>query len=251
MKKILAIGNYTVIENIRNKVFYVILLFCVSVIGVDILLGFLAGEQQVRLMLDFGLGAIEIFGFLVAVFVAVTLILEEIESKTIYLLLSRPLKRTEYILGRYLGMLLTVIIGLILMVMLHVAFLIPMGWRPEASYFVSIFGVVLKIILISTVALFFSLFSTSAVASIVFTVFFWLLGHFGTELKFLSSKINNIFLKLIVEFFFYAMPNFQYMNFRDMPGTGGVSLTAAAAYTLVYSGICLTLCSLLFSKKEF
>jgi len=251
MKKILAIGSYTVKENIRNKIFYVLLLFAVSIIGVNILLVFLAGEQKVRLLLDFGLGAIEIFGFLVAIFVAVSLILEEIESKTIYLLLSRPLKRTEYIFGRYIGMILTVIIGLMIMVVIHIAVLLSIGWKIDGLYFISVFGTVLKIILISTVALFFSLFSTSAVASIVFTVFFWILGHFGTELKFLSAKINNVFLKVIASFFFYVMPNFQYINFRDSAEGSSMSLMVAIVYTTVYSGICLMLCSLLFSKKEF
>ncbi|MBN1384441.1 MAG: ABC transporter permease [Elusimicrobia bacterium] len=251
MKNILPIIKYTVKENIRHKVFYVLVLFSFAIIGADILFGVLAGEEQVRLLLDLGLGAIEIFGLLVAIFVAVSLILEEIESKTIYLLLSRPLKRIEYILGRYLGMILTVIIGLFIMVSLHLVFLIMIGWETEIYYFVSISGIILKIILISTVALFFSLFSTSAVASIVFTIFFWILGHFGTELKFLSSKITNIFLKAIIKFFFYIIPNFQYLNFRDRIGTGEISLVIPIAYTLIYSAVCITLCSVLFSKKEF
>jgi len=148
-------------------------------------------------------------------------------------------------------MILTVIIGLMIMVVIHIAVLLSIGWKIDGLYFISVFGTVLKIILISTVALFFSLFSTSAVASIVFTVFFWILGHFGTELKFLSAKINNVFLKVIASFFFYVMPNFQYINFRDSAEGSSMSLMVAIVYTTVYSGICLMLCSLLFSKKEF
>lgn len=251
MKNIFPIIRYTVKENIRHKVFYVLVLFSFAIIGSDILFGVLAGAEQVRLLLDLGLGAIEIFGLLVAIFVAVSLILDEVESKTIYLLLSRPLKRIEYILGRYFGMILTVVIGLLIMVILHLAFLLAIGWEMESHYFISIFGIILKIILISTVALFFSLFSTSAVASIVFTIFFWILGHFGTELKFLSSKITSVFLKAIVKFFFYIIPNFQYLNFRDRIGIGEVSLFIPIVYTAVYSAVCIALCSILFSKKEF
>jgi Cu-processing system permease protein len=248
---ILPIIRYTIKENIRHKVFYVLVLFAVAIIGADILFGVLAGDEQVRLLLDLGLGAIEIFGFLVAIFVAVSLILEEIETKTIYLILSRPLKRIDYILGRYFGMVLTVIFGLLIMVVLHLGFLLAIGWESEMTYFVSVFGIILKIILISTIALFFSLFSTSAVASIVFTIFFWILGHFGTELKFLSSKINNIFLKIIAKIFFYITPNFQYLNFRDRIDIANFSLAVPIIYTVVYSFICIVLCSILFSKREF
>jgi ABC-type transport system involved in multi-copper enzyme maturation permease subunit len=251
MSKILAIIRYTVTENVRHKIFYVLLLFAFVVIGADILLGFLAGEQQARLLLDFGLGAIETFGFMVTVFAAVNLILEEIESKTIYLLLSRPIRRAEYVVGRYLGMSVTVLTGLVLMVALHLIFLVSVGWTPVASYFVSVFGILLKILLIAAVAMFFSLFSTSAVASAIFTVFFWMLGHFGTELRFLSSKISNLLLKAAVKFFFFVTPNFQYMNFRDRPETGAIAIAVPVIYTAVYSAICLALCTAMFSKKEF
>ena len=251
MNNIIPIIKYTVKENIRHKIFYVLVLFAVAIIGADILFGVLAGDEQVRLLLDVGLGAIEVFGLLFSIFVAVTLILEEVESKTIYLLLSRPLRRIDYILGRYFGMILTVIIGLVIMVVLHLTFLIIIGWDVQLVYFIAVFGIILKIILISTVALFFSLFSTSAVASIVFTIFFWILGHFGTELKFLSSKITNIFLKILLKIFFYITPNFQFMNFRDRLDMGSFSLTMPVIYTVVYSGVCIILCSILFSRKEF
>ncbi|MDD5686840.1 MAG: ABC transporter permease subunit [Elusimicrobia bacterium] len=251
MNDIIPIIRYTVKENIRHKIFYVLVLFTFAIIGANILFGVLAGDEQVRLLLDLGLGAIEIFGLLVAIFVAVSLILEEVESKTIYLLLSRPLKRFKYILGRYFGMILTVIVGLCIMVVLHLGFLLAIGWEVDKVYFISIVGIILKIILISTVALFFSLFSTSAVASIVFTIFFWILGHFGVELKFLASKISNIFIKVIVKFFFYIIPNFQYLNFRDRIDVGSMNLVVPVIYTVVYSTVCIILCSILFSKKEF
>lgn len=251
MKNIFPIMRYTVKENIRHKIFYVLVLFAFAIVGSNILFGVLAGDEQVRLLLDMGMVAIELFGLLVAIFVSVSLILEEIEAKTIYLLLSRPIKRTEYILGRYFGMILTVGIGLLIMVAVHLGFLLAIGWENELAYFYSIFGILLKIILISTIALFFSLFSTSAVASIVFTIFFWILGYLGTELKFLSTKIGNIFLKAVIKFFFYVIPNFQYLNFRDRYENIDYLMVVPVTYTLIYSIVCLVLCAILFSRKEF
>jgi len=112
-------------------------------------------------------------------------------------------------------------------------------------------GIGMKIILVSAIALFFSLFSTSVVTAVVFTIFFWILGHFGTELRYLSSKISNIFVKAVLKLFFYIMPNFQYANFRDFAYAADASLILPVAYTFFYSLVCICLSSLLFSKKEF
>ena len=95
------------------------------------------------------------------------------------------------------------------------------------------------------------MFSTSTVASVVFTIFFWILGYLGCELKFLSSKIGNIFLKVIVKFFFYIIPNFQYLNFRDRYDNLNYAIFAPVAYTFVYSAVCIIICAVLFSEKEF
>lgn len=251
MKKIWAICRYTIKENIRHKIFYVILLFAAITVGINLLFGFMAGDEQIRLLFDFGLGAIEIFGLVVAIFVSSGLIIEETESKTVYLILSRPVKRIEYIFGRYLGMILTVIAGLLIMAAVHVSVLFSVSWPGSFHYLLALAGIGMKIILVSAIALFFSLFSTSVVTAVVFTIFFWILGHFGTELRYLSSKISNIFVKAVLKLFFYIMPNFQYANFRDFASAADASLILPVAYTFFYSLVCICLSSVLFSKKEF
>jgi ABC-type transport system involved in multi-copper enzyme maturation permease subunit len=259
MKKIFAISYYTVKENIRNKIFYVLIFFVLLIFLATLLFSVLGGEQELRLLLDFGLAAIELFALLLTIFASVTLVLEEIENKTIYLLLTRPLSRVEYLVGRYFGILFAVYLSIATMSIGHISLLLLKKWSFELSYFFVIFSLGFKVMLISGIAVFFSLFSTSAISSISFTFFFWLLGHFTEELKFLGSKLN-IFWQYPAKFFFYLIPNFQYFNFRDRIQLGFPLLlkeanmnfiSLAILYALVYSTVCLFLTNLFLSRKEF
>lgn len=259
MKKIFAISRYTVKENIRNKIFYVLIFFAFLILFATLLFSILGGEQELRLLIDFGLAAIEFFALLLTIFASVNLILEEIDNKTIYLLLTRPLSRIEYLLGRYFGILTAVYLSIVVMSIGHLFLLLLKKWSLETGYFLVIFSLGFKIMLISSIAIFFSLFSTSAISSISFTFFFWLLGHFTEELKFLGSKLS-IFWQYPAKFFFYLIPNFQYFNFRERI-TDGMSLFFkgenvnfifwAILYVLVYVTVCLFLTNLLLSRKEF
>src|SRR5947209_3808818 len=100
MRKIMRIARYTFVEIFRNKVYYVLLLFAGVLMISAILLGALGGEQRNRMIIDLGLASIETFALLVAVFAAVTLVLEEMESRTLYLILARPVSRYQFVLGR-------------------------------------------------------------------------------------------------------------------------------------------------------
>jgi ABC-type transport system involved in multi-copper enzyme maturation permease subunit len=254
MKTILSIARYTLVENIRNKIFYLIILFGVVIIGVSVLLSNLGSSQATRILLDAGLAAIEFFALISAVFAAVTLILEEMESKTIYLILTRPVSRVHYLTGRVLGMLASVYCGMLAMAAVHLVILHFNGWAFTLRYPVALFLSAEKIAIMSAVATFFSLASTSAVTSIGFTVCFWILGHFSEEISFLSDKMPNIAAKLLLKTVYYIAPNFQYLNLKDfwgVPNITGVWIGAGALYGLLYSVLLLALSALYFKRKEF
>lgn len=254
MKKIFSIAKYTFIENMRNKVFYIIILFGIIIVGSSLLLSALGGEQSRRILLDVGLGAIEFFALITVGFASVTLVLEEMESKTIYLIFARPVSRISYLLGRYVGLLSAVYFGMILMSMLHLLILYLKGFDIPIRYFWAFLLCGGKICIIGSVALFFSLFSTSAVSSISFTVFFWILGHFSEEISFLSSKISNIWLKMFMKAIYYLIPNMQYFNLRDfwdVPQISGIWIPLAMIYGLVYSIFFICLSLWMFKYKEF
>src|SRR5258708_40331761 len=120
MNAAFAIARITFIEQIRNRLYLIIILFGAAVLGSSMLVGALAAQHNVRVIFDLGLVAMELFGLMAAVFGAVTLVIQEIESKTIYLILTRPLQRWVYVLGRFLGLIAAVVSVMLIMMVLHV-----------------------------------------------------------------------------------------------------------------------------------
>ncbi|MFH1367649.1 MAG: hypothetical protein ABII64_00845 [Elusimicrobiota bacterium] len=254
MKKILSIAYYTFVENIRNKVFYVLVLFGMIIIAASLLLAALGGQQVQRILLDLGLGAIEFFALLTVAYSSVTLVIEEMESKTIYLVLTRPVSKMTYLLGRYFGLLAAVYCGIALMSTLHLGILFLNGWQFTLRYPLALLLSAGKITVMGSLAVFFAVFSTSAISSMSFTLFFWILGHFSEELMFLSGKMKGLFLKVIFKIAYFAAPNLQFFNLRDfwdVPGIAGPWIYASFFYAAVYSMFCLILTLILFSRKEF
>jgi len=254
MRKVLGIARYTFTEIFRNKVYYVLVLFAFVLVGAALLLGALGGEQKNRMIIDFGLVSIEAFTLLVAVFAAVTLVLEEMESKTLYLVLSRPVARYEFVLGRYLGLLLLLTATFLFMASSHMALLHVEHISIDSGYALSLLYSWEKIVLITAIGMAFSLFATSTVSAVAFTFFFWIMGHFSSEIHFLAQKTSKPLLTALFNAFYYLAPNFQVMNLRDLPSAslaGSGWLWPAAGYGICYTVSCLAVVILLFRKKEF
>lgn len=253
MRKILGIARYTFIEIFRNKVYYVLLLFAAILIFASLLLGSLGGEQRSRMITDFGLASIETLSLITAIFAAVTLVLEEMESRTLYLTLTRPVARHQFIIGRFLGLVTILSCTFVLMSIAHAGLLYGVGASIDHHYFLSLVFSWEKIVVIAAVAILFSLFSTSTVSAVSFTLFFWILGHFSDEILFLARRSSQPVLFVLCKLFYYLAPNFQAMNLRDLPTdlATGAWAWAAFGYGLSYTLMCLFLTSLLFRKKEF
>ena len=102
-------------ENLRSRFFLLMMIFSVVFLYISMLFGLLAVDQELRVLLDFGLAFIEIMGLAGAVYGAASGILHEIETKTIYLILSRPVSRGQYLLGRFTGLMLSALAAISLM----------------------------------------------------------------------------------------------------------------------------------------
>jgi ABC-type transport system involved in multi-copper enzyme maturation permease subunit len=254
MDAVLSLIRITLLQQFRNRLYLVVLFFGAALLGASLLLGALAADQEVRVILDFGLAMMELFGLVAAIFGAVTLVLEEIESKTIYLILTRPLPRFHYLMGRFLGLLLAVGASILLMMVLHVLLLTVKGWSADPRYILSFPPMMMKIAIITALAVFFSLFSSSAATSVVFTVFVWLLGHFTEELEFLAHRTSSPFSGFGLKAVLVVIPRLSLFNVRDVIDTAPLAwgpLLWAAAYSALYIGAALSLAQFLFAKKEF
>ncbi len=255
---ILSLARYTFLSSVRNRIFLVLILFGAILLSASVLLSILGQEQEIRILTDLGLASIEVLALFTAIFLMVNLVLEQIDQRTIYLVLTRAISRLEYLLGSYLGTLAAIFACVAIMTAFHAGILLMKGWKIQQDgllYFVSVFTSFEKIILISALGLFFSLFSTSAVAALVFTFFFWILGHFAIELKFLAGRIESRALKGFFKFIYTLIPHFQYLNARDLWISYREHFTQLTVegtlYTALYSAAALCLAYLAFRKKEF
>ncbi len=255
MDGLLAVIYYTVKEHIRNRVFLSFLLFCGILIGSALVISTLAMDQQLRMILNVGQAGIEFISLMAVIFITVNLVLTEMETRSIYLVLSHPIERWQYILGRYLGTLLALFAAMILMSGFHLLILFLKGWVWNNSYLISLLASMAKIGVIGSLALFLSLSTTSSASAMSFTGFLWVLGHFSSELQFMAEKSANPLMKAALWTVQQIAPNFSYYNYRDFwqaiqtpppAWFGWMSL-----YTVCYIGTALLLSSWLFSRREF
>src|SRR3982750_1466543 len=120
-------------ESVRDKVLYNLVFFAVLLIAVSFLLGQLTAGQDVKIIKDLGLGAISIFGLFIAVFIGIGLVSKEVERRSIYSLLSKPIRRYQLVVGKYAGLLLTLAVNLAIMVAAFYLVLAYMQWMaPDA-----------------------------------------------------------------------------------------------------------------------
>ncbi len=255
MRKLCVIAYYTAIESIRNKVFYINLLFALIVIGSSVIFSQISGEVAGRVIMDVSLGAIELFALLIAIFGVTRLVVQEIENKTISVVLSKPIKRSVYLLGKYIGISGIVMLNILIMFM---GMLILLFIRGEASGFHSLVLAVsfiyLKMLLIMAIGLFFSLVTSSSLTTITLTFLVWGLGHLTNEINFLSEKMAAPLSSFLIKGIYYIIPNFQYFNFKDFLECSFLfsktNIFFITIYGVTYSTILIYFSMLLFSRRE-
>ena len=240
-------------EHLRSQGFLTALGFAGVLIYVSVLLGALAVDQEVRVLEDFGLSFIELMGLALVVFGAANGIVKELETKTIYLILSRPVSRGGFLLGRYLGLLLSAALAVGAMSLVHLSLLFLKGWSWQPAYALAILGILLKLTLSTALALFLALLSTSVLSAVVMTGIAWILGHFIPEMRFMIEKAPNVWSRLALSGISRVIPDLQLLNFRDRLEAAGQGhwLALGAGYALLYSSACLVLAYGLFRKREF
>jgi len=255
MQAIASITKYTLKQHLRSRIYLVAFLFGVLLLMAGLVFSSLAVEQRQRVTVDFGFAAIEMLALLFVLFSSVNLILEEIETKTVALVLSHPIQRWEYIIGRFLGLTLSTAVIIAIMGIAHILLLSLVGVHWQNKYIVSLFFSFIKVLLAGGIGIFFSVFSSSGVVAFTFTVVFWIMGHFSSELRFLAYRTGNIALKHFSLLIYYILPKLDKFSYRDLiwvPHAPHLEwFLWIVVYTCIYIFGCLFLTHLLFTWKEF
>jgi len=255
--QILAIARNAFREAVRDRVLYNLVLFVLLLIAGAIFLGELSAGQEAKIIVDLGLSAMLLFGAFIAIFVGVGLVYKEIERRTLYAILSKPIGRGQFLLGKYLGLCLTLLINVLVMgigVSLALIY-VRRGWNPLAlQIWPAIFLIYFELMIITAVALLFSSFSSPALSALL-TFFVFIIGHFSADLKNLATTANSAAARLLFRTLYYLLPNLA--NFSLItPAAHGVTPSAsdfalATVYMFVYVGVLLAAATLIFSRRNF
>lgn len=255
-ERILSIAANTFRETIRNKILYAILAFALLVIGLTNFLADLSVGELSRIIVDIGLACIHVFGVIAAVFIGITLISNELERKTVYVILSKAVPRWEFVVGKALGLAATLALTTFLMAV--VLFAVHAGYRHggkvEPGIFIAAGGVFMELVLLVCLASLFSTFTTP-VLSAIFTLSMFLIGHVTGDLILFGDRSSSDSVRWVARGLFYLLPNLELFNWKNEVAYGAVRSPAvlfpALGYLLAYGGGVLSLACLLFSRKDF
>ena len=262
---IIAIAKNTFREAIRDKILYSLLIFTVIVIAASVLLGQLTIGQDRRVIKDMGLASMSLFGVLIATFVGTSLVHKEIRKKTIYTMISKPIHRYEFILGKYLGLLMTMFVELSIMavvlfavIMLHGVMFAPPGTGLEpVGYALLVKAIVLiffELMIVTSVAVLFSTISTP-VLSVFFTLAIYVIGHLTVDIKEMGVALESSLLKGLSSLCYYILPNLENFNIRaEMVRDVFVSsrfMFYSIIYGVLYMSFVLLVSILSMERKQF
>jgi ABC-type transport system involved in multi-copper enzyme maturation permease subunit len=254
MGRILAIASVTLKEALRNKILYTIVFFAVALVGSSTVLETVFIGERGKIIVDVGLGALELLGLFVAVFVGIGLIQVEMEKKTIYFVLSKPVKRHQFILGKYLGLAATL---LILTVLMSIVFLLTCaGFRVniEPMLLIAIGFIYLKFLVVVAITMFFTSFS-GPIMSGIFVLALYAIGHMGEDIRELGIVLDNPALSGVFEILYRVLPNLNYFDYKTNAvyhlAVDNTQLEYSAIIGVLYVAVLLTLSCLAFQRKEF
>jgi len=252
MVKVIAANTFK--EAVRDRVLYLLLFFAAAAILLSRVLALLTVGDRMKIVKDVGLSAISIFGALMAILIGTGLVYKEIEKRTIFTLISKPIHRFEFLLGKYLGLILTLAVMLTSMGLIFLGLVLVETGVFEGRILLALVYVFFELLLVTAVAILFSCFSTPILSSL-FSLGFYLIGHFSWSLEALAKKVRPGPGRTLLGVLSAVLPDLENFNIRTevvhaLP-LPAAHLAYAAAYGILYAAFVLTLAVLIFRRRDF
>jgi ABC-type transport system involved in multi-copper enzyme maturation permease subunit len=254
MDQIISIAYNTFREGIRNKILHLLVLFAFIMIMLSNALSELALAASDKVVMDIGLTAISLFGVFIAIFVGINLVYKEIDRRTIYTIISKPLSRYQIVIGKYLGLVVMLFIQLLVMSAVFTLVLLTNSGSLNPEIFIAIAMIFLELMVLTALSICFSSYS-SPFMSALFTVSIFVIGHVTNDLLRFGEKSKYAFMKIIATISFYAFPNLENFNFKtrvthNLPYQLS-ELSYALVYGLLWVALLLVFSVLLFQRRDF
>lgn len=255
IKIIFTIARNTFREAVRDRVLYNLVLFVLLITASAIFLGDLTAGHETRMIVNLGLSAMLLFGAFISIFVGVSLVSKEIEKRTVYAIFAKPVGRGSFIVGKYLGLCLTLLVNVVIMgVGVSLALLYAGGGALAGSIWGAIFLIYLELAILTAVAILFSSFSSPSLSALL-TFFIFVIGHFSASLRDFADRLGSAFAKFFFGAIYYLLPNLSFYAFTTHAANGETPpaslLGGAFIYALVYASILLAITILVFSRRNF
>lgn len=256
MKRAGIVALNTFREAVRDRVLYSLVFFGLLMMAAAILVGQISIGIEDTVIVSLGLSAISMIGLLIAVFIGVALVSKEMDKCTLYALLAKPVRRWEFLLGKFGGLVLTLAVNTaamalgLLVAMLYVKHSLE---RSDATVLVAVYFILLKLALVVALALLFSCFTTPLLA-ILFTAGLYIVGLYVQELRDLPFDMMSPAMSSFTKWLSYLLPNFENFNVMALAAHGravpGSLILQNTLYTLLYCTIVLTAAAAVFSRRN-
>ncbi|BFU94023.1 MAG: putative ABC transport system, permease component [Nitrospira sp.] len=254
MWSLMVVAGNTFRETVRDKILYNLVLFALLLIGTSVLLGTLTIGEQARIVNDLGLAAINVVSVVIAIFVGIGLVTKEIERRTVYTILSRPITRVQFVLGKYIGLGFIVVANVTIMFVMFLATIWLTGNTIHASLFQAVELILVETLLVMAIAMFFSTFSSS-VLSATMTIGLYIIGHLTSDLKGIAEKSQIPVAESMMTALYYILPDLEALNVKGQAANGipveAAFQAASTAYGLLYAALLLTGACLIFQRRDF
>ncbi len=253
--RIFSIALNTFRETVRDRILYNLVFFVLLITAAAILLGELTAGNEARVIVNLGLSVVLIFGAFISIFVGVGLVSKEIERRTVYAIFAKPVGRAEFLIGKYLGLSLTLLVNVLVMTLgIALALVYVGGTELIGSVCAAVFLIYLELLIMTAISILFSSFSSPTLSALLAFMIF-IIGHFSAALNQIAESLGSSGAKIFFRFLYYFLPNLSFFGFAVNAAHGELPTAAflgsAILYALVYAVILLTAASFIFSKRNF
>lgn len=240
LRKVGYVALNTYRETVRDKVLYNLVLFALLMIASSYVLGAISVYQEIKVIKDLGLASISVFGMVIAIFIGIGLVSKEIDRRTLYGILPKPISRSQFLLGKYFGLCLTLLVNVAVMTVGLYLLLFLMKEPFQPALLKAIFLIYLELALLVAVAILFSTFTSSILAGL-FAAFIYVAGYFSSDLKNLESVVESAFLPPVMRVLYYLLPNFKNFDVKAAVVAGDPVPWSQLGWTTAYAAIYIAL----------
>lgn len=252
-QKIWVITINTFRETVRDKLLYSLVAFAALAIAASLLAGSVSLNQDVRVITDFSLTAMLVFLLIITLFIGTQLVWREVEHKTIFLALTKPISRDQFYLGKYFGLCLTIAVSAVIMAAIFLGLLYLKTHAISIPALWAILFLVMEAWLLTALGLLFSTF-TAPLASAVYTLCLVLIGHASSSLWLIAQKSSPV-VKGLLEFVYYIFPNLEKFNLRNEVVYGFrpdvIQIVSVTCYFVAFTAVLLIVGMAVFRRDEF